>query len=297
MPRLPLVSVVIPAHNAAAYLTEALYSVAAQVYRNIQVIVVNDGSTDGVDAIIDRFLDGSKDVYVSFETKRGLPAALNAGMQKAEGDFIARFDADDYMYSWRLHDQVNYFVEHPEIALLGTGADLMGAARGHYMSPAGHEAIVDAFLTGNPFIHPTVAFRRQLFDRGLVRYTEGLPTEEDYELWSRLLPQVRAANIDKRLIKYRIHDANNQRHPSKREIKVQALKQFLAPWLSPSTQLLEAFADLQCSGFITHSSYSALREYARNWRPGWPRVGWLHDKLLGTDNYRDFMWLERHPRR
>ena len=295
---LPLVSVIIPSFNSARYIRSALYSVSVQVYANIQIVLVDDGSDDDTDLVVKPFLDPARDIYIRNERNRGVAAALNTAIQSSSGGFLARFDADDYMHAWRIHDQIKFFGDFPDIDMVGTGADLMGHVRGSYNSPRTHKDIVNAFLTGNPMIHPTVAFRRKLVDEGLFRYDETLPTEEDYELWSRILPKIQAANIDRRLIKYRIHESNNQRHPSKGKIKERALRQFLGQWGSFSDELVYALADFQCSGFITYHSYQLMREYASEaGGRDWPRLGWLHDKILDTRSYAEFMWVARRVRR
>jgi glycosyltransferase involved in cell wall biosynthesis len=289
---------VIPCFNSAKYLATALHSVATQLYQNIQLVVVNDGSADDSESIIERYVDAKRDVYIKFEENRGLAAALNAGLRAATGDYILRFDADDIMYAWRVHDQVGYLVENPKIDLMGTAADLIGVASGCYVSPASQEAVRDCFLAGNPFIHPTIAFSRRLIDTGLFAYDESCPTEEDYELWSRILTKCSVFNSDRRSICYRIHSSNNQRHPLKRSIKQKAIMQYLSWFNESNTELVDALADFQCSGYITQIGFKAMKDYANESRTrSLPRLGWLHDDIVNARSYAEFMWASRKPRR
>ncbi len=267
-----------------------LQSVLEQRYKHFELILVDDGSTDDTGHVLDKFQDSQKTLKVIRHTRnKGLPAALNAGMKAANGEFIARMDADDIMDKWRLHDQVWYLLGHPDCDLVGSGADVFGAMEDRWRSPQSSSEILDTFLVGNPFIHPTVMFRRRLLDEGLVTYNEYLHTEEDYELWSRLLPAINCHNIDKSLIRYRIHSHNNQRHPAKLRTKELAVAQFLAGHGCNDKQLAKALAEYQCGGFIRHSHFLVLQNYAHETETkGWPKLGFLHRHLLSARSYEDF---------
>jgi glycosyltransferase involved in cell wall biosynthesis len=274
----------------AAFLENALFSIARQTYGNFEIVLVDDGSTDATPRIIARFKKLLPVVHVHLKKNSGLPHALNIGLSKATGDFIARFDADDFMLKYRLEDQVNFLLEHENIDLVGGGAKLFGHASGEHHQKRSHEEILNEFLVNNPFIHPTIMFRRKLYDDGLFAYGESLPNEEDYELWSRLLPKIRCQNIHYPLIKYRIHGSNSQRNPGKKGVKKEAIESFLMTFGYSNAFLVEALAEYQCSGFLDHSGFKAARDYvAKSSALGLPRLGWLHDRILRARNYQDFM--------
>lgn len=289
----PLVSIVAAVHNGAKYLPLMLHSILEQRYRPFELILVDDGSTDDIDGAIKPYQDSSGDIKViRLARNMGLAAALNIGMKAASGEFIARMDADDYMYEWRLRDQVLFLLEHPECDLVGSGADVFGATTDTWRSPFSQSDIVNTFLVGNPFLHPTIMFRRRILLEELFIYNEHLSTEEDYELWSRLLPRLNCANLDKSLIRYRIHSSNNQRHPAKLRIKELALRQFLAQIGCDEPQLVSALAEYQCSGFVRHEHYPVLRRYAHDAEVrNWPRLGFLHKAVLKAKSYRHFYEL------
>lgn len=274
-----------------------LHSILGQKYRPLELILVDDGSSDDLDGAVQPYRDALEDLRViRFERNMGLAAALNAGLKAARGDFIARMDADDFMYEWRLRDQVLFLLEHWDCDMVGAGADVFGAATDTWRSPLSRPEILNTFLVGNPFLHPTIMLRRRLLQDGLFIYNEHLPTEEDYELWSRLLPRLSCANLNKPVIRYRIHSSNNQRHPAKLRTKELALRQFLMQTACSDPELVSALAEYQCGGFIRAEHYSILRQYAREAEArDWPKLGFLQQALTASKSYLDF--FERTSRK
>jgi glycosyltransferase involved in cell wall biosynthesis len=285
----PLVSVVVPCFNAAAYIGECLYSLTMSSYPNLEVIVVDDGSTDSTAEIISQFSGVMK--YIKLDTNRGLASALNVGLSAADGDYIARLDADDIAEPWRFTKQVTFMLANPSIDVAGCGADVFGAAHTIYRSPETHEDIVNAFLVGNPFVHPTIILRRRILRENLFRYDETAANEEDYELWARLIVKgSRLANEAYSGVKCRIHDANvSHSHPAKRAIKKRALTTFCQHFGISKEIQIDALIDFQCSGFISRENFNSLRSYAiKAEQRGWPKLGWLQNSLISHAHYREF---------
>ena len=122
-----LVSVVIPAYNAQATLGETLRSVLAQTHRHLEIVVVDDGSTDGTWQLMQEFDAAIRTVR---QPNAGLAAARNAGLVAAQGDFIALLDADDLCEPERIAVQIRYLQEHPDVLLCSSdfsGFDAQGA--------------------------------------------------------------------------------------------------------------------------------------------------------------------------
>lgn len=121
----PLVSVIVPCYNYAAYVGDSLRSVLEQDYEAIELIVIDDGSTDDSAARIEEALRSWRDypalTRVEFirQSNQGVSAALNQGLQVARGEFVATFDADDIMVAGRIARQVAYLVAHPQVGCLG----------------------------------------------------------------------------------------------------------------------------------------------------------------------------------
>lgn len=110
----PLVSVIMPVYNGELYLSEAIESILAQTYRSIEIIAVDDGSTDNSAQVVRKY----GDVRYFYQTNQGVTAARNAGISHARGDMIAFLDQDDMWPPHKLTTQVNYMLEHPEVGFV-----------------------------------------------------------------------------------------------------------------------------------------------------------------------------------
>lgn len=207
---IPVVSVVIPCFNAARWLEAALHSVLTEFKPKIEVIVVDDGSTDQTRAIIKNAAQRDQRVRsVLLSDNRGIVYALNTALDVAEGKFIARMDADDIAMPTRFSRQVDFIHR--------TGCDLCGSwfmEFGQGMPrkvrwPYSEAALSAAMLFQNTICHPTVMARRKVFDK--YRYRENYQLAEDYDLFIRASTEFRLANLPEVLLRYR-------RHPSQATI-------------------------------------------------------------------------------
>lgn len=193
---------VITTFEGLPFLGEAIESVLSQGERDLECIVVDDGSTDGTRA----FLAGVRDPRLKLVTtgrNEGPFAAANRGLALATGTFIARLDADDRCLPGRFEQQLAFFEAHPRVGLLGTGCeriDERGASLGRQPVPEGDLAIRLRCMVAPPFIHSSVTWRRSL---GL-RYDGALRLGGDYELWTRALELTQAANLPQPLVQYRV---------------------------------------------------------------------------------------------
>lgn len=196
-----------PVYNGEKYLHEAIDSILAQSWRDFELIIVNDASTDGTEAII-RGYDDRRLISTKNDRNLGVPGSLNRGLALAKGKFIARMDADDIALPDRLEKQVRYLESRPEIGLLGTAVmriDETGKDLGAYAPPADPWATRWKALWSNPHIHPTVMVRAEALAG--QSYREEPKAAEDYELWSRLIFErgIRTANLAEPLLRYRQH--------------------------------------------------------------------------------------------
>lgn len=199
----PQVSVILPVHNAGEHLRAAIQSILDQTFTDFEFIIINDGSTDGSDAIIRSFTD-PRISYMAIEN-RGVANALNEGIRNSTAPLIARMDADDISLSSRLEKQLRSLQEHPEIGLLGTWAEVLsneGKAIGVLEHPTDHASICYSLLFDSPFVHPSVIFRREVFEM-----TGGYDTDptlfEDLDMWQRMTGITVMANLPAHLVQYR----------------------------------------------------------------------------------------------
>lgn len=189
----PLISVLLPIHNAAATLPACLQSLARQTFTDYEVLAIDDGSSDETPAII--AAAAARDVrIVPINAGRiGLPAALNLGLALARAPIIARMDADDVMHPDRLARQYHALQEHPALALVASRvvafpAHAVRAGLREYLRWQNRvvtpEHIATEIYVEAPFVHPSVMFRRAVVQE-LGGYTDQ-PWPEDYELWLRM---------------------------------------------------------------------------------------------------------------
>ena len=113
---LPLVSIVLPTYNCAAFLPHSIGSILAQIYNSYEIIVVDDGSTDNTKEVLYPFMQRIK--YILLEQNKGLPTARNIGILSAHGKYIAFIDADDLWLPEKLQTDIEYFETHPEVSMV-----------------------------------------------------------------------------------------------------------------------------------------------------------------------------------
>ena len=200
------VTVVIPAFNAESYIDAALGSIAEQTLRDVEVILIDDGSTDGTLRRAARFA-GALDQKIVRQANAGPAAARNTGVRRALGRYCAFLDADDVMLPERLAAQAALLDANPQLGLVYS--DLMTFdERGtvHRTRRAFSElhdgTVLDRLLLDNFITTSTVmAPKERLLDAGL--FSEQRRVAEDYELWLRIAARWRVGMIDRPLVRYR----------------------------------------------------------------------------------------------
>jgi glycosyltransferase involved in cell wall biosynthesis len=200
----PAVSVVLPVRDGEPYVAAALSSIIEQSFADLEVIVVDDGSTDGTPGILRAVRDAR--VRVITQGTLGVPRALNRAIAEARGAVIARMDADDVALPERLQRQLEFLQSHPDVGLLGTGArevDRAGRVVRTIVPPAGDAEIRRALVWANPFVHASVVFHRQAFEAA-GGYDPSFPVAQDYELWTRMASVTRMANLAEPLLLRRL---------------------------------------------------------------------------------------------
>jgi glycosyltransferase involved in cell wall biosynthesis len=205
-----LVSVVIPTYNCAAYLVEAVRSVLGQTYPHVEVLVVDDGSTDGTVAALQPF---GERIRLFRQDRQGPSVARNRAVLHAQGTYIAFLDADDVWLPEKLARQVDLLNRHPDVVLCytdyrrGSGESLAGEAQ---LKNYQHPGLGDAFypLFRNNFIHTSsVLVRREVLARSGL-FDPSLRGSEDIELWLRLARLGPFVGVDEVLVAVRRHEAN-----------------------------------------------------------------------------------------
>ena len=201
----PRVTVLLCVWNGERHLQAAIDSILAQSFRDFELLVIDDASTDATP----RMLAASTDARVRVvrnETNLGLTVSLNRGLQLARGKLIARQDADDWSEPRRLELQLAFLQAHPAVAAVGSQAlliDSVGRSLGWKDFPLQHRGICWMHLFDNALAHSAVTFRKAVVVAA-GGYDETFPASQDYELWSRLSERHRLANLAERLVHLRV---------------------------------------------------------------------------------------------
>jgi glycosyltransferase involved in cell wall biosynthesis len=186
---MPKISVILPVYNAEKYLKEAIDSILGQTYTDFELLLLNDGSTDGSEKIIQSY-DDSRIVYLKNEKNEGLIFSLNKAIDLAKGEYIARMDADDIALPGRFAKQLLY-LENNDVSVLATTVKLIDAAGNALPDWADDINNVTAIqirkflLKDNCLAHPTIIGKTDLFKQYKYRYSQKY--SEDYDLWLHLL--------------------------------------------------------------------------------------------------------------
>ena len=183
-----MISIGIPFYNAERYLSYAILSVLSQSYKEWELILTDDGSSDNSLAIANMYAEEDSRIrVVSDGRNKKLPYRLNQLIEESTGDFIARMDADDIMHPERLEKQLSFLETNKSYDLVSTGLvsiDKDNIVKGYRRV----ESLYDNFSNievSYPIVHPSVMARRSWFERN--RYSEKYPRAEDFELWTRAI--------------------------------------------------------------------------------------------------------------
>ncbi|MCD6581325.1 MAG: glycosyltransferase [Desulfuromusa sp.] len=206
--RTPEISVILPAYNAEPFLDIAITSILEQGFGDFELILIDDGSSDGTWEVIERFRrEDSRISAIKNPENLGLIRTLNRGLEQARGRYIARQDADDISLSHRFETQVAYFEHNLEVGIVGSAMEVIdeqGKYITSYRQPETDMQIRFRLLFNCPFVHTSVMIRRSLLERFDLRYDVGFPHAEDYELWSRIMEHSQGYNFQTPLVKYRL---------------------------------------------------------------------------------------------
>lgn len=227
----PLVTVLMPAYNAEKYITAAINSVLQQTFTNFELLVINDGSADSTEAIINSFTDNR--IRLINQTNQGVAAALNIGLLNAKAELIARFDADDLCTANRLQLQYDFLSANPDYIIVGADADYINNDDEYIFTgrlPAYvNEDIQHLNYARCPFIHSAVMYRKKyILEAG--GYNIHAHAFEDHLLWSKIIRQNKTHNLSETLIKVRLNPASvsiDEKWRTRRflEIKYRSIRQ------------------------------------------------------------------------
>jgi glycosyltransferase involved in cell wall biosynthesis len=227
--RAPLVSVLMPVYQAERHLAEAVASILAQSLRDLELLALDDGSTDASPRILAELAARDARIRLLASPHVGLARRLNDGIAQARGAFLARMDADDVAHPERLARQVAYLREHAGCVALGTGALEVDPERRpiRALPTAESHSEIEARLLageGDALLHPSAVYRAEAL-RALGGYREELDGGEDLDLHLRLGERGSLANLREILLEYRrsLESVSFARRPQVRRSQEAAL--------------------------------------------------------------------------
>ena len=239
----PLVSIVIPLFNKHEYISETLTSVLNQTYTHIEVIVVNDGSTDGSVKVAESFWDPR--LRIVHQENSGVEAARNFGFQLANGQFITFLDADDLIHPTKIEKQVDRFLSNQNLVLLGTFAKLIDTKNrffGTIIPPATDMELRLEMMFANQFVCSSVMIRKVvLLSTEPFQTGHGNAFAEDLALWRTVSSLGSIENIPEFLTSYR--KVANSRSRNSVSSPIESARCLAARYLYEETSLFNKIED------------------------------------------------------
>lgn len=221
-----LVTVLIPVYNARNYLEEAIESVLKQTYQFMEIVVIDDGSTDDSPEILSRLAAKDSRISVVRKPNGGISSALNTGLDLARGDLIARMDADDLMMPHRIATQHAYLRANPALGFCASYMRVIDGAgrfvRSYAPAPVTHAALAAQIARREAitYTHPAVMFRTAVA-RNLGGYNRELEPCEDTDLFGRMITSgMPGLVIPEELLSYRLHSGSISGSKTKSQVEM-----------------------------------------------------------------------------
>lgn len=255
----PTVSVIIPTYNRANYVQQAVESVLNQTYKDYEIIVIDDGSTDDTKLSLEKYADRVKYIY---QENQKVAAARNNGIRHSQGKYIAFLDSDDLWLPQKLERDIAYFEAKPQVGLVYSnviyfsdeGADLYTR---RMKSPSGD--VLEKIIIDNFVVTSTVIVGRECLDRvGFFNEDLDLASSEDWEMWVRIASLYPFGYVNEISTKSRIHDYSLMRNPEGMERSI--LKGLEIIWTNEA--LLPRISHLKNKSYASLYTYIAINYYA-----------------------------------
>lgn len=261
-----------PSYNHGAYIGEAIESLLSQTFRDFELIIVDDGSTDNSPAIIKSYADKDSRIIPIFQDNNGPSAATNRGLEIARGSFIVCHPSDDRSHSNRLENLFNYLNTHEKYDLVGSFIEEIDSDGGLVSSNQKFEPWFNedidfsnpkVWIWNNKVASPTLMFRRKFFER-YGNFNPELIYTQDWEFLIRSISmEAKLKILPSKLFQYRSH-TNNLTNKNTKQVFLEYAyisSKYLNPWLSDKN--LHNELDSNILHFINHSEFAALSKIER----------------------------------
>lgn len=264
MKKQPRISVIMSVYNGSKYLNESVESILKQTFVDFEFLIIDDCSLD--DSLETLKLFASKDSRIKLYTNTenlGLTKNLNKLIKVAEGEFIARMDADDISENNRFQRQIDYFNNHADIDILGTYSsdiDENGKVFRKRTTPLVHEDIIKILPMLCPMTHPSIMFKKNSFEK-IGFYNDKYLTSQDLDMYFRAVGSgLKFANIPEYLFKYRMDSEFLKRKNLKfrlndYKLRIEGFKHMKLPWYKYGYALVPLIL-----GILPSSFYNTLKK-------------------------------------
>lgn len=209
------VSVIMSVYNSDKFLKEAIESILNQTYKNIEFIIIDDGSTDNSKEIIKKYEKIDKRIiFIENKENIGLTKNLNKAIELSSSNYIARMDSDDVSDVTRIEKQIDFLQKNKEFSIVGSCAKYInskGELEENLMVPESNDEIKSMIYKVNPLVHPSVMFKKEDII-SIGKYNENLRKVQDYDLWFRAVADgLKIHNIQECLLFLRRDETYNKR--------------------------------------------------------------------------------------
>lgn len=257
------VTILMPVYNVAPYVAEAIRSILAQTYRDFELLVMDDCSTDDTAAQVMAIKD-ERIRLIRTTANLGLAENLNKGLSMIDTEYVARFDGDDIAEPDWLEANMRILETHPEIGICSSGFEWFGTKHGALHYPERHEDSICQMLFGCTVIVPV--FRKSVFDSHNIRYQTSAFPAEDYQVWAECYRVTKVYNIPQVLFHYRMHPSQISTSRRAKQIeKTQEVQRYMLEWLNPAipAEEIRFFLDVFAPGRMSSlSDLPAWRTFA-----------------------------------
>ena len=267
---MPKVSVIIPAYNSMRYLPETIDSLLSQTFKDFEAIIINDGSTDGIERWVSQNQDSR--LQLISQVNQGQAKARNEGIKLAQGEYVAFLDADDLWKPTKLEKQVALLDQNPGAGVVYSwvaGINSESVLRGRTIKHFAEGNVWRNLIFGNILeCGSTPLIRRTCFDR-VGDFDVQLPPCEDLDLWLRIASQYEFLVVKEPLVLYRQHDSSSGKNWQRAEKKYHTLldKAFSKPPANISmAELRELKPKAYANPYVRFLAWSALQGKAKDYK-------------------------------
>lgn len=241
MPQAHSISVLMPVYNTKEeYLRASIESILNQTFTDFELIIVNDGSTNNAEEVILSYKDDRIKYFK--QENQGIVGALNNAWAKASGKYIARMDSDDIAYPERFAKQVKFLEENPEYSLVGSWAKIIPS---NNVIKLPQDIKIMDLLADCMFIHPSIMFNKEDFEKFNLQYEMGFEYAEDYCMYARAVKYLKMTNLQEALLDYRVYPENSS--SKNRDVRIKSsfkVQDLILENLSNGKELQERILDI-----------------------------------------------------